>query len=320
MGGRVALIGLMAMIAVAGWVVTFGSWRYQQVAEGIAFLEDREFGNLALIAVGTGGARENPSRLGPCLAVGGGREILLVDAGRGVAEGLRAAKIPVTQPSTVYLTSLLPENVQGLDDLLLTAFEHGRTTPLRVVGPTGTAALVAQLEAAHAPGAAALAAAEARGEARPRFEAVELEGGETRDEAGITVRAARLGDGPVPALAYRFDAGPRSVAVSGVGWGADAVVELARGAEILVLEALHEPSIAQAIAAELADRARLERESALHLHTDAVGALAQRAGVRTLVLVRLRPPPLFDFQYERLVGRTFDGRVVIAEDGQEIGR
>lgn len=318
MGARVAMIGLLAMIAVAGWVVTYGSWRYQRVAAGIAFLEDRQFGNLTLIAVGTGGARENPSRLGPCLALGGGKEILLVDAGRGVAEALRAAKIPVTQPGTVYLTSLLPENVQGLDDLLLTSFESGRSTPIRVIGPPGTAALVAQLELAHAPGVAALAAAEARGDARPRFEALELADATTRDESGITVRAVPLGDGPMPALAYRFDAGPRSVVVSGVGWGRDDVVRLAEGAEILVLEALHGASIAQAIQAEVADRRRLEREAALRIHTEDVGALAQRAGVRVLALVRLRPPPLFDFQYQRLVGKTFSGRVVIAGDAEEI--
>ena len=37
------------------------------------------------------------------------------------------------------LSSLLPENTVGLDDLLLTGWLDGREAPLRVVGPAGTA-------------------------------------------------------------------------------------------------------------------------------------------------------------------------------------
>ena len=46
--------------------------------------------------------------------------------------------------------------------------------------------------------------------------------------------------------------------------------------------------------------------------------VAQRAGVRTLVLVRLRPPPVYDLQVTSVVGRRFDGRIVLPEDGDEI--
>jgi ribonuclease BN (tRNA processing enzyme) len=320
MTARIAMIALLAAIATAGWVVTFGAWRYQQVAAGIAFLEDRAFGNLTTIAVGTGGARENHDRLGPCIAIGGGKRILLVDAGRGTAEALRQAKIPVTQPTTVLLTSLLPENVQGLDDLLLTGWEAGRTEPIRVIGPAGTRALTAMLESAHTPGAHALGAAEGRAEPHPRFEALEIEDGWQKELDGIQVRAAALAGGPLAAFAYRFDAGPRSSVVTGVGWGRDALVALAKGADVLVVEALHGESIRQAIESGVADRARLERELALHLATDDVGGLAQRAGVHSVVLVRLRPPPLFAFQYERLVAKTFSGRIVVPDDGDEITR
>ena len=314
------MIALLALVATAGWVVTCGAWRFQNVAAGIAYLEERGFPNLTTITVGTGGARENHDRLGPSIAIGGGKQIVLVDAGRGVAEALRKARIPVTQPRTVYLTSLLPENVEGLDDLLLTGSEAGRKEPLRVVGPAGTRDLTARLESAHAPGARALAEAEGRGDAGPRFDAVEIQDGFEHEQDGLHVRASALPGGPLPAFAYRFDAGPRSAVVSGVGWGGDALVSLAKGADTLVLEALHRASIDAAIEAGVADKARLEREAALHFSTEEVGVLAQRAGVHTLVLVRLRPPPLFAFQYAQIVARTFTGRVEIADDSDEITR
>jgi ribonuclease BN (tRNA processing enzyme) len=63
---------------------------------------------------------------------------------------------------------------------------------------------------------------------------------------------------------------------------------------------------------------RLQREGALHTALADVGALAARAGVGTLVLVRLRPPPVYDLQITSLVDDSFDGRIVIARDGDEI--
>jgi ribonuclease BN (tRNA processing enzyme) len=49
-----------------------------------------------------------------------------------------------------------------------------------------------------------------------------------------------------------------------------------------------------------------------------VGGLARRAGVETLVLVRLRPPPVYDIQLTSLIDDEFPGRIVIADDGDEI--
>jgi ribonuclease BN (tRNA processing enzyme) len=49
-----------------------------------------------------------------------------------------------------------------------------------------------------------------------------------------------------------------------------------------------------------------------------VGGIAARAGVKTLVLVRLRPPPIYDIQITSEIGPTFDGRIVIPDDGDEI--
>jgi len=153
------VVGLFLVIGVAlfSWLMTFGAWQYQKVAEGVVPIETRRFERPTLIAVGTGGAYENPARGGPATAVAQGERIVLVDAGRRVAEGLRHATISVAQPTAVYLTNLLPENVEGLDDLLLTGWLEGRTEPLRLLGPPGTAALAAGLLAAHAQGIAARA-------------------------------------------------------------------------------------------------------------------------------------------------------------------
>lgn len=318
MGLRVFVVVVVAFIAMTSWVATCALSHYRKVAAGIAPLDRREFESLTLITVGTGGAYENPQRLGPCLAVGFGSRVVLVDAGRSVAEGLRAARIPVSQPDTLFLTSLLPENVLGLDDLLLTGWLTARRVPLRLVGPPGTRALADAIVQAHGPSVRTLSQTLAISAEGAGVEIVEIEGGWEESREGLGVRAAALEGGPLAGRAYRFEAERHAVVAGGTGWDSESLVALAKGADVLVHEALHGPSVEMAIEAGTEHPERLRREAALHTRTDEVGSLASRAGVRTLVLVRLRPPPLYAQQFRSLVGKSFAGEVVIAKDGQEI--
>jgi ribonuclease BN (tRNA processing enzyme) len=133
------------------------------------------------------------------------------------------------------------------------------------------------------------------------------------------VRAGALPGGPLPALAWRFEADARVAVVAPTGWAPDALAEFARGAALLVHEAaaIPDPELAREIGLDVSPE-RLRREGALHTSLEGAGRLAQRAGVETLVLVRLRPPPIYDFQVTRVVGQHFDGRVLIADDGDEL--
>ena len=114
---RVALLGFLVAVVIAMWVFAFLSKHFEKVASGVAMLEPADFERLTLVTLGSGGTFENQWRRGPALAVGLADEVVLVDAGRGVAEALRAAVIPVEQPRVLLLTNLDAENVLGLDDL-----------------------------------------------------------------------------------------------------------------------------------------------------------------------------------------------------------
>jgi len=316
---RLAVLFAVLAVVTASWALTCSARRADRVIAGVAPLRPREFAQLTLVTLGTGGAYENPDRAGPCIGLALGDDIALVDTGRAVAEALRAAKIPPAQPRSVYLTSLLPENTVGLDDLLLSGWLAGREAPVRLLGPPGTRALAERLSAAYRPAIRAQAQALGLPEAGARFEAFELEDGWSEARGELALRAAALPGGPLPALAYRFEAGGRSVVVAPTGWAHDALVGFARGAHVLVHEAAFVP--APDLAAKLGldvDAERLRGELALHTSIEAVGDLARRAGVETLVLVRLRPPPVYDLQITGHVDDRFGGRILIANDGDEI--
>ena len=318
MDGRLAFLGLVFAILILAWVGAGVLWRAAELAELVAPLDPADYDELSVVAVGTGSEFENPERLGPATAVGLGTTVVLVDAGRGIAEGLRLAKIPVDQPSVDFLTNLLPWNTVGLDDLLVNGWLTDREAPLRVVGPTGTRALVEGLVAAHAGGNAAMASALGLSEDGGKIDVVEVADGHSEAVGPITVDARRLPDGPLPTLAWRFSDGQSRVVVSGSGWGHETLASFAGGADVLVHEAAYLPTVdeLEGTGAVVEDAERIERDRAFHTLVDAAGRLATTAQVDRLVLVRLRPPPFFEIQMTSLVGNEFGGEIVIPEDGE----
>jgi ribonuclease Z len=309
---RIAGFAIALGIAVACWVLTCAAWRFDRVASGVVPLDPREFPQLTLVVLGSAGAYPDPNRRGPALAVGAGREIALVDAGRDLAESLRATRIPVSQTGVVFLTSLQAENTVGLDDWAAAAGLAGESAPLQVYGPPGTAALAEAVSAE-------LRATGGWSKGPPRLEAHEVEDGFGFSLGEVAVRAGALPGGPAPALAWRFEWQGRSALVSSVGWAPDALVAQARGVSLWVHEAVMLPTPEQAREQGLqVEPEALRREAALHTSLADVGGLAQRAGVAELLLMRLRPPPVFHLQITSVVDDSYDGRVIVAEDGDEI--
>jgi ribonuclease BN (tRNA processing enzyme) len=310
------LVGMLVLLA-AIWALAFLSKHFERAAGAVAPIAEIEPEVLSILVVGSGGTFENPERRGPALLAGRGKDLALFDAGRGAADGLRKAVVPVQQARVVFLSSLLPENSAGLDDLWLQGWLGGANTPLVVYGPAGTGELVAGLTAAHARGAAAQAATFALAPEGGRIEAHELADGAEIALGALRVHAYALSGGPLPAFAYRLIDGERSYAFAGASWDEDALVRAADSAQLLATEGVYQGSLDQA--AQIgADVAQLRSEARLHVALEAVGALATRAGVRGVLLSRLRPPPAFHYQYEDLVEETFRGPVHIAEDGETI--
>ncbi len=320
MDGRLLFLGLVIGILILAWVGAGVLWRAAEMAELVAPLDVADYDELSVVTVGTGNEFENPERLGPATAVGLGTTVVLVDAGRGVAEALRRAKIPVDQPSVVFLTNLLPYNTVGLDDLLMTGWLTDRETPLRVVGPRGTRALVDGLTAAHAVGRDAMGTSLGLPADGARIDVSEIADGQSVEVGPIVAEARSLPGGPLPSLAWRFTDGHSRIVVSGSGWGRDVLASFAGSADVLVHEAAYLPTVEEleGTGAVVVDPERIERDAALHTAVADAGRLATDAQIDRLVLVRLRPPPFFELQIRSLVSNTFGGEILIPSDGDVV--
>jgi len=121
----------------------------------------------------------------------------------------------------------------------------------------------------------------------------------------FTVKATPVKHGPVPALAWRIDVAGRSVVYLGdTDAKAPALIELARGADLLVANL----AIAEHGNGELPER--------LHAPPSRIAMLAQRAGVRRLLLSHLmRRSEQTLPESLRIIHAIYQGPVDVAHDG-----
>jgi ribonuclease Z len=126
-----------------------------------------------------------------------------------------------------------------------------------------------------------------------------------------------------PAVGYRFDYEGRVVVVSGDTRKSASVVEHAKGADLLLHEALSRDVFGRVIAvAQQLGHARLAKmaNDATEYHTTPVEAaeVARDAGVHALVFTHMVPGPpnrLLERRFMEGVGDVFGGEVVAGRDG-----
>ncbi|MEZ5295765.1 MAG: MBL fold metallo-hydrolase [Ilumatobacteraceae bacterium] len=109
----------------------------------------------------------------------------------------------------------------------------------------------------------------------------------TSDDGDVRVDAVAVHHEPVrDAVAYRVTTPDGVVVVSGDTRVCDEVLELSRGADVVVHEACRSRAMAESIAGT-----PFERIFDYHADTVALGALARDAGIGHLVLTHLIPSP-----------------------------
>jgi ribonuclease Z len=139
------------------------------------------------------------------------------------------------------------------------------------------------------------------------------------DEDDLRITAFTVDHAPVtPAVGYRFDYRGRSVVISGDSVVTPTLVDAARGADLLLHDAISIPII-QALekGAKAAGRDRqakiLHDIQEYHAPTSELGDLAEAADVHMLAVYHLVPPPR-NFLMKKIFRRDLPDDAVITED------
>jgi ribonuclease Z len=262
--------------------------------------------------LGTGSPMVDANRAGPSTLVRAGEHIFLVDCGRGVLQRAAAVGVEAAGITALLLTHLHSDHITDLNDVITTRWVTTfQRTPLPIIGPPGTAAVVEATLAALAPDISYRIAHHADITEPPVVEVREYTEGSAWDTSGVQIRVAPTDHRPVePTIGFRIEYGGASVVLAGDSVPCESLDELAAGAGALVHTVIRKDLIEQV------PQQRLKDILDYHSSVEEAAATATRAGVGTLILTHYVPPlaPGKEDEWRARAAAAFDRQVELGDD------
>ena len=242
---------------------------------------------MRLTVIGCAGSFPGPESPASCYLVEHDGFLLLLDLGNGALGGLQR-HVALTDIDAIVLSHLHADHCLDMCGLYVAQRYHpeGPRSPIPVWGPRGTPARMARAyDLPEHPGMSG------------QFDFPVLESGE-HVIGPFTVTAARVNH-PVEAYGVRVAAGGQAVVYSGDTGESEALIALARDADVALFEASCTES---------------QPAPGVHLTAREAAAHAQAAGARILLLTHL--VAWNDPQTTLTEGRpAFDGELMLASSG-----
>jgi ribonuclease BN (tRNA processing enzyme) len=270
-----------------------------------------------VVILGSGTPNADPDHSGPAVAIVVDSTAYLVDAGAGVVRRAALAastdSIPALNPSRlgrVFVTHLHSDHTLGMPDLILTPWILGRTAPLDVYGPPGTARMLDLLEQAYSADIEIrLHGGEPSNKTGYAATAHDVSPGVVYRDKNVTVTAFEVTHGKWEhAYGYVFKTADRTIVISGDTRSADAVARACDQCDVLV----HEVYSPERLKLRTPDWQAYHR--AYHTSTYELGELANRSRPKLLVLYHQLGWGDDDAELVRQVRTRYAGTVVSGRD------
>lgn len=248
---------------------------------------------------------------------------IVVDCGLGVTHALVGQGMELRDLSLIFITHLHADHYLELGALIHTAWTSGRKAPIDIYGPAGLAAYWTNFVEAMRDDIDLRISDDGRMDIRDlvRFHAVDA--GEVMARDGLVVHAVRTQHPPmVDCFAYSFRTSQTHVVCSGDTAPLPALAEFARGADLLIHEAMLIEAL-PALMEKLGDTGGKLKARLLRVHSPAqeAAAIATKAGVKALAFSHLIPsddPNITEDHWRDAARGHYDGPLHIGRDGLRI--
>jgi ribonuclease BN (tRNA processing enzyme) len=288
-----------------------------------------------VVTLGTAGGplpRKDRAQSSNLLVVNGA--LYLIDAGDGVTRRIVQAGYDFRKAGKIFITHAHSDHMAGLATLLVSQWEYQRAEPTDIYG-SGVEAVVKGAIDYLTPNA------EIRwneGKQRPMAEAFhghDIGPGLVYQDANVKVTAVENthfhfrpgmpGYGKYRSYSYRFETPGRVVFFTGDTGPSDAVIELAKGADLYVTEttspedviALYKGSGAWDAKTPAEQEGFLRHMHEEHVTPEDIGKMAAAAGVKAVVMSHIGPTIDANDDYQRYVDEAkkyFSGPITLAKD------
>lgn len=278
-----------------------------------------------LILLGTGGGPRVtvPGRAKPATLLIIKGVPYVVDCGEGVAHLMVQAGVRLNMLRYVFITHQHSDHNLDFGNLIYDGWAAGLATPVEAYGPPPLKSMTEAYWQLNRFDIETRIADEGKPDLRKLVTAHEFDkSGLVMQNADVKVTAMRVRHPPiVHSYAYRFDTADRSIVISGDTTYSPELIEFARGADVLVHEAMHLAGLEGLIRRNPNATTIREHLLASHTVTEDVGKVAAAAGVKLLVLSHLVPgddASLSDDKWLEGVRQHYSGKVIVGKDLMEI--
>jgi len=247
----------------------------------------------------------------------------VLDCGLGCTDQYARTGIPFQALRSIFITHHHPDHNIEYGPLLIIGWVQGMPVDVRAFGPPPLKQMTEDFMQAYKRTVDFWAEDfKMKPLTSVNVEEVSEAGSITQDD-NVRVSAVIVNHPPVkPALGYRFDFKDRSIAFSGDTTPLEAVAQMAKGADVLVHEAMYVPAVEKYIRGQIAKGrpvkfdAFMAHMKADHSPVEDVGRIAQEAGVKMLVLSHLTPAidSISDETWRAPAAKYFNGEIVVGRD------
>ena len=295
------------------------AYLFPQIARG----QDRS--GTRIILLGTKGGptlgasgRSNPSTL---LLIN--NVPYVIDCGYGVSRQLIKAGVALDRLRYIFITHLHSDHDLEFGGLFYNAWVAKQSPHVDAYGPVGLKKMTRDFFSYLKFDIDTRIVDEGKADPRKLLTVKEFErAGAVMQNEDVKVTSCRTRHPPITqSYAYRFDAKDRSVVISGDTAYAPELATFAKGADVLIHEAMYLPAIEKLIKQNQGSTRLREHLLAAHTSTEDVGRIAAQADVKTLVLTHFVPgddPAITDEQWSEGVRKYFRGAIIVGKDLMEI--
>ena len=243
----------------------------------------------------------------------------VIDCGMGVSRQLASAGVPLASVKYILISHHHSDHNLEYGNLVYNAWAAGLSTPIHSFGPKGLEAMTRTYWELNKFDVETRIEDEGRPDPRNLLIAKDIaDEGIVLQTADVKVTAFRTPHPPImDNFAYKFETPDGVIVFSSDTAYNPKLAEFAKGADVLVHEALYVPWVDRLVA-RVKNGATLKKHL-LESHTavEDVGKIAAAAGVKVLVLSHFVPgddPLVTDDNWTEDVKKNFSGRIVVAKD------
>ena len=282
--------------------------------------------DLTAVIIGSGSPQYSAERAGPSVLIRYKDQNILVDMGNGSQANLNKINFNFNKLDGIFLTHHHLDHNEEFTPVFIQTLLGGNK--FQVVGPTPTKEYVSAISSLYKKDIEyRLGRRGGRDYAsvKDNFTVRELSGGETFSIGDIKILTTKVNH-TIETIAYRFEAGGKSIVVSGDLTYSESLAELAKNAEVLIIDSgavVRKNGGNNRPNGQRNGNNRRQNQNGqgrqgggerAHSSLDEVGKMAKDANVKKLIMTHLPNVEIDEEATKMAVAKTFKGEILFAAD------